>query len=391
MTRKIETLILIVILCSNTFAQESRIGKPAPKIKIDNWIYPKIRVEDWNVKRIPKELNGNIIVLDFWFTNCAPCVASIPELNYLAKQYPEIVFLSISFEKEPVLNEFLSKVVMYYPVGSDTSRNVIKAFGVCAYPQTFLINKKGIIAWHGVPFKLDKEIINNVLGIASSNKIKYYTNDHELRNESSAYTFSIHENKLGMGQSSYSHYNPYDINVFNKGLENILATYYKINKSRIITNDTSLLQTNYDITLKADKDLTTEANCVEMLKYLLPDALDFDLSKVFKDTIIHRMIVVNDSLLQQNRSKSIGFGTTFRYDNWEVKGATLKNISDYLENQYELLVEIEGRNTAKFNLVLPSNDLEKTIETLEIKYGIRLFRTPNRTEFWNIQKKAELR
>lgn len=386
MPKIIILLILSSIFFSNTFSQESLIGKPAPKIEIDKWIYPKIRVEDWNVKMIPRELNENIIVLDFWFTNCAPCVASIPELNHLAKQYPEIVFLSISFETEEILNEFLNKMVMYYPVGSDTSRNVIKAFGVKGYPQTFLIDEKGIIAWRGSPFELNKEIINKVLGI-SSNEIKYIINDPELSSESSAYSFMIHENHLGMGHSSYYHYNPYDINVFNKSLENIFATYYKINKSRIITNDTSLLQTKYDITLKADKDLTTEANCVEMLKYILPDALDFDLSKVFKDTIIHRMVVVNDSLLQQNRSESIGFGTTFRYDNWEVKGSTMRNISDYLENQYKLLVEIEKQDTAKFNLVLPSNDLEKTIETLEAKYGIRLFKIPGRAEFWEIQKK----
>lgn len=386
MKRITTTLIVLIIFCSIIFAQKNFIGKPAPKLEIDKWIYPKIRIEDWNVRRIPKDLDGEIIVLDFWFTTCAPCVASIPELNYFAKLYPEIVFLSFSFEEEPVLQEFLSKVVMYYPVGSDTSRSIIKAFGVHSYPQTFIINKEGIIAWQGDAFELNKNIMNNVLGITTENKIKYSANDPELKNESSAYTFSIHENKLGMGQAAYSHTNTYDINVFNKSLEVILTRYYKINKSRIITNDASLLKKSYDITLKADKDLTTEANCVEMLKFLLPDALDFDLNKVFKDTANYKMMVVNDSLLQQNRSYSIVSGTTFRYDNWEVKGATLKNIGDYLENQYELLVEVDELDKAKFNIVLPSNNLEKTIETLEIKYGIHLLRTTDRIEFWEIRK-----
>ncbi len=386
MKRITKTLILLIIFCSSIFAQENFIGEPAPKFEIDKWIYPKIRVEDWNVRRIPNDLDGKIIVLDFWFTSCAPCVATIPELNYFAKQYPEIVFLSISFEEEPVLNDFLSKVIMYYPVGSDTSRSVIKAFGVHSYPQTFIINKEGIIAWHGDAFELNKDIINNVLGITSENKIKYSPNDPELGNESSAYTFSIHENKLGMGQSAYSHTNAYDIIVFNKSLETILANYYKINKSRIITNDTSLFKINYDISLKADKDLTSEANCVDMLKYLLPDALDLNLSKVFKDTVIYEMVVVNDSLLQRNKSYSIGSGTTFRYDNWEVKGATLKIISDYFENQYGLLVVNKGQNTAKYNLILPSNDLEEAVITLEKKYGIRLLRTTGKIEFWKIQK-----
>ncbi len=146
------------------FSQPNLVGQKAPKIEIENWIYPKIQVADWHTKQIPKDLSSKIIVLDFWFTKCAPCVASIPELNHLAKQFPEIVFLSVTFDKPELIDKFLDKMVMYYPVGSDPEQKTIRAFGVSSFPETFLIDENGIIKWQGSPFHLDKKLINSVLG-----------------------------------------------------------------------------------------------------------------------------------------------------------------------------------------------------------------------------------
>ncbi len=382
-----ETVIIIglTFLSLMGFSQNDLVGKQAPRIDIENWIYPKIQVADWQTKEVPKDLKGKIIVLDFWFTHCAPCVASIPELNHLAKQFPEVVFLSVTFDKPDEIDRFLNKMVMYYPVGSDPEQKTIKAYGVSVFPETFLIDKNGVIQWQGSPFHLDKELINKALG-RENEMVNLNMNNSELPYENSAYSFSIQKHNLEMGQSSYYHFNPFDINVFNKDLENMLKTFYGINKSRILSQDSTLLKTTYDLTLKADKEITTQANCVEMLKFLLPEQMGFELKEFVKDTVIIKLQIENDSLLDTYKSNSQFFGTTMRYDNWESKGATLKNLKDFLEDNYLKLISVNEADNRKFDFILPAKNFENAKKTLENKYGIIFKSTNGKTEFWEISR-----
>jgi len=56
-------------------------------------------------------LAGKAVVLEFWATWCAPCVAAIPHLNELATQFKDrpVVFLSVSDETPSVVEAFLQK------------------------------------------------------------------------------------------------------------------------------------------------------------------------------------------------------------------------------------------------------------------------------------------
>jgi len=264
-------LLIAVIIFSSLrgFSQENLVGKPAPKIDIEQWIYPKIQVADWQTLQVPADLSGKTIVIDFWFTRCAPCVASIPELNLLARQFPDVVFLSVTFDEPDEINRFLDKMVMHYPVGSDPSLKTIRAFGVTGYPETFLIDRNGIVQWQGSPFHLDGKLISKALG-RDGGQASVQLTKAESPSDIQAYSFTAQKHQLGMGGSSYYHFNPFDINVFNKDLENMLQVLYGINRSRILSDDSALLKTTYDVTLKADEAMTSQANCVEMLKYLLP-------------------------------------------------------------------------------------------------------------------------
>lgn len=382
-------IIIILIFCSLIgFSQNNLVGKQAPKIDIQNWIYPKIQVADWQTKEVPNDLKGKIIVLDFWFTKCAPCVASIPKLNHLAKQFPEVIFLSLTFDKPDDIDRFLDKMVMYYPIGSDTNQKTIDAYGVSLFPQTFLIDKDGIIRWQGSPFHLDKKLINNVLG-HEDEMVSLNLNDSELPFENSAYSFSIQKHYLDMGQSSYYHLYPFDINIFNKDLENMLKVFYGINKPRILTKDSLLLKTTYDLTLKADKKITTQANCVEMLKYLLPEQMGFELKEILKDTIVNVLCVENDSLLNTHKSNSQYFGTTMRYDNWESKGATIENLKDFLEDNYLKLISVNETVNGKFDFIIPAKNFEETKKTLENDYGLILKSISQKTQLWKIIRKKK--
>ena len=62
-------------------------------------------ITDW------EQLSGQVVVLDFWATWCAPCVAAFPHLNSLAEQFEDrpVRFFSVTYESaqqiEPLLSE----------------------------------------------------------------------------------------------------------------------------------------------------------------------------------------------------------------------------------------------------------------------------------------------
>ncbi len=229
------------------------IGKKAPELMLDEWFNFESAVSFNPSDSVLKSLSGKVVLLDFWFTKCAPCVASIPRLNGLSKQYPEVVFLSISFDDESTITSFLDKLQLFYPVGSDPTMKIIDAYGVSEFPETFIIDQEGYIKWQGSPFHLEEELFNDLLGIERNSK-SLTISDNENPSQSPEYSLVVEEHSLEMGVSSYSHNNEYDINILNYDLASILSTQFAINKSRIIARDTTMMQTHYDVRLEANKN-----------------------------------------------------------------------------------------------------------------------------------------
>lgn len=44
------------------------------------------------------ELRGNVVVINFWYEGCAPCIAELPALNKLRAEYQgkDVVFIAFS-------------------------------------------------------------------------------------------------------------------------------------------------------------------------------------------------------------------------------------------------------------------------------------------------------
>ena len=92
-------------------------------------------------------LKGKVVVLNFWFINCAPCRAEMPGLNKLvdAHRGQGVVFLGVATDRADAIRDFLKKFPFNYeivPEGTATAN----AFGVSVYPTHVLIDKAGNIS-----------------------------------------------------------------------------------------------------------------------------------------------------------------------------------------------------------------------------------------------------
>ena len=96
------------------------------------------------------DLQGKVVLLDFWATWCQPCVAAVPHLRNLSKRSTKqpFVLLSIGTDgDEAVLREFVSKHRMNWPQYWDSRREIVRMFDVKSYPTYILVDAEGVMVY----------------------------------------------------------------------------------------------------------------------------------------------------------------------------------------------------------------------------------------------------
>ena len=111
------------------------------------------------------ELKGKVVVLNFWFTKCGPCVVEMPKLNELVEEYKnkEVVFLAITFNKKGVVENFLNETTFNYTIAANAN-DVITMYGVQSYPTSIVINKEGEIVRKEIGYRTNiKSVLSNAI------------------------------------------------------------------------------------------------------------------------------------------------------------------------------------------------------------------------------------
>jgi thiol-disulfide isomerase/thioredoxin len=94
-----------------------------------------------------EDLAGKTVLLDFWGSWCAPCVASTPGLIKLQRKFAgqPVVFLGIAQDQEDNWRRYLEKNRMDWPQYLDTPHRVLRLFNVSVYPTYIVLDGDGIV------------------------------------------------------------------------------------------------------------------------------------------------------------------------------------------------------------------------------------------------------
>jgi uncharacterized protein (TIGR03435 family) len=143
---------LLVLLCPLIFTASAQVavlnpnapkpGTPAPALAFTHLLQsPAGAKADW------ASLHGKVVVLEFWATWCAPCIAEIPVLNALAGSLDpaKVQFISVDDEDPAVVEAFLKSKPISGWIGIDTSGKLYERFGVNARPTTMVVDPEGRI------------------------------------------------------------------------------------------------------------------------------------------------------------------------------------------------------------------------------------------------------
>jgi thiol-disulfide isomerase/thioredoxin len=137
------TLVLMMIVFGALPAQALPAkGAPAPPLTTIQLLHaPTGARTDWD------SLRGKVVVLEFWATWCAPCIASLPHQNQLVETLDpaRFQFISIDDEDPKVVQAFLAKKKIGGWVGVDSSGSVFARYGVESRPTTIVVDTRGKI------------------------------------------------------------------------------------------------------------------------------------------------------------------------------------------------------------------------------------------------------
>ena len=91
---------------------------------------------------------GQVVVLNFWATWCAPCVMEMPGLDALQKRYRKagLKVVAVSIDKEgydKIRGFYLEHNIRQLDIFSDPDATAPAAFKVRSLPASFIINRQG--------------------------------------------------------------------------------------------------------------------------------------------------------------------------------------------------------------------------------------------------------
>ncbi|MCW5813733.1 MAG: TlpA family protein disulfide reductase [Labilithrix sp.] len=116
---------------------KAEVGKPAPELSIET-------LNDKGTISL-NELQGKVVIVDFWATWCAPCKQSFPKLEELQKKVGDkvvIVGVSVDDEKKGVA-EFAKENGATFAIGWDQGHTIASRWKVGTMPTTFVVDATG--------------------------------------------------------------------------------------------------------------------------------------------------------------------------------------------------------------------------------------------------------
>ncbi len=95
---------------------------------------------------------GQVVLLNFWGTWCPPCIAEIPSLIRLHQDMPSLAIVAVAVppdegvsEDPAAYNAFIARWHIDFTTVRDTNESAPKLFHTDMWPETYLIDRKGMI------------------------------------------------------------------------------------------------------------------------------------------------------------------------------------------------------------------------------------------------------
>jgi len=127
-------------------SQGSQLAESLPSFSLPDPEGQERHIDEWA---------GDILVINFWGTWCAPCREEVPLLIELQEDYADqgVTVLGIALDEAEPVKRFAEDFGINYPlmVGENETLEVLEAFGSArqGLPHTFIVDRDGqVVNFH---------------------------------------------------------------------------------------------------------------------------------------------------------------------------------------------------------------------------------------------------
>jgi cytochrome c biogenesis protein CcmG/thiol:disulfide interchange protein DsbE len=133
--------------------QHPLVGSPAPAFDLE--------AQSGGKRGSLAAAEGKVALVDFWATWCAPCKASFPKYEALARKYGDsVVVIGISEDDEADgIRDFAKETGATFTLAWDKDKSVASAYRPSSMPTSYIVDKNGLVRFVHTGFRNGDEIV----------------------------------------------------------------------------------------------------------------------------------------------------------------------------------------------------------------------------------------
>jgi thiol-disulfide isomerase/thioredoxin len=290
-----------------------------------------------------KRYAGKMILLDFWATWCAPCVANIPHLEALQDKFKEkLVVIPVSLEDENRINKFTSKTPYNLKFSLDTENELKSLFPFRIIPHAVLIDSFGKILAITDPKLITAEVISSYLNgekiqlPTKKDRVEFDLMEDDLFELPSNVTqsFKVLGEFDGLPSfqkgASVGEYHHRRVSFINQSIRGMYQYVYDIGWRRfqIMDKDTRMLEDDiYSVDLVIENPDEQELKAILMMNLKKQFGLEIDTVHVESEIVL--LYIEDENRLPEKSNQSSLYQASGDY--FKSKGASLADFAGYLE------------------------------------------------------------
>ena len=136
----------------------ARVGEPAPRIEL-----PRLDSDD---EVVAVEFGGTVHVVNFWASWCRPCRDEAPLLQDAHEKYRDDGVVVLGIDARDFVGDaraFVREYGITYENLYDGPGKLVEPWGVSGWPETFVVDRRGVIVEHIVGPISDAEQLDDAI------------------------------------------------------------------------------------------------------------------------------------------------------------------------------------------------------------------------------------
>lgn len=121
-----------------TSSKPTRIGNAAPDFVL----------QDSDHKVALHDFKGQVVLVNFWASWCAPCVEETPSLEAMSQRLKDkgVTVLGVSVDvDEGAYKKFLQQHNVTFPTVRDPDEKSSSLYGTTGWPETYVVDRQGVL------------------------------------------------------------------------------------------------------------------------------------------------------------------------------------------------------------------------------------------------------